>query len=171
MRHFMRDPLKLTVLFLLTLISCNYNADQDKTTTKSIDQIDVANKPVAKTAKSSLHNDTLIVDIRSAVFVLPDSFRIEKRRKEIGEENFQIGADDYAFYMNTAGEFLDSVNMVTLNTKDKRFIKFIQSDKTQQIIKIDKLPELWSIYFFDPTKRAKQVDMTIVDDEYKNYFR
>jgi hypothetical protein len=117
-----------------------------------------------------LNNDTLFVHEQAAVFVIPDSIRIAKRKKEIGEENFQIGADDYAFYLNEAGVFLDNVKMKTFDTKDEKFIKFIGTDKPDEIIEINKLPELWSIYFFDPAKKSKQADMTIIEEEYKKYF-
>ncbi len=73
--------------------------------------------------------------------------------------------------MNTAHEFLDSVKLPTRDTKDKKFLKFSSSDKTERIIKLDTLPGLWGIYFFYPTKKPKQVDLTIINEEYKSYFK
>lgn len=73
--------------------------------------------------------------------------------------------------MGTAQEFLDSVKVPVIDVENEKFIKFIGSDKKSQTITINKLPELWSIYFFDPTKKAKQVDMTAIDEEYNNYFK
>lgn len=118
-----------------------------------------------------LSSDTLIVDKQAAVFIEPDSLRIEERKREIGEENFYTETDDYLYYTNRAREFLDSVKLTVLNAKGKKFIKFVRSDKTQQIINIKKLPDLWSIYFFDPKEKAKQVDITSIDEEYKIYFK
>jgi hypothetical protein len=176
MHHFMGHTLKLIVLLSLTLASCSDSSHQDTTSIRSTQgdttfQTDTTHKILTASVATTANNDTLIVDKQAAVFIEPDSLRIEKRKKQIGEEDFYMGADDYLFYMNTAHEFLDSIKLTTLNAKEKKFIKFIRSDKTQQVIKLDKLPELWSIYFFDPTKKAKQVDMTLIDEEYKRYFK
>ena len=176
MHHFMEHTLKLIVLLFLILASCDDSSHQDTTSIKSTRgdttfQTDTTHKSLIASATNSANNDTLIVDRQAAVFIEPDSLKIESRKKQIGEEDFYTGADDYLFYMNTAHEFLDSIKLTSLNAKEKKFIKFIRSDKTHQVIKLDKLPELWSIYFFDPTKKAKQVDMTIIDEEYKSYFQ
>ena len=174
MHHFMGHTLKL-ILLSLTIASCADSSHQDTTSIKSSQgdktlQADTIKK-LSSTTSSSLNTDTLIVDRQAAVFIEPDSLQIEKRKKQVGEENFYVGADDYLFYMNTAQKFVDSVKLTTLSAKDKKFIKFIGSDKTQQIITLDKMPELWNVYFFKPTKKAKQVDMTIIDEEYKSYFQ
>jgi hypothetical protein len=176
MHHFIGYTLTLLILFTLTLASCADSSHQDTVINKSSQtdtalQTDTTQKPLRTTTTSSSTSDTLIVDRQAAVFIEPDSLQIEKRKKQVGEENFYAGADDYLFYMNTSHEFLDSVKLTTFNAKNKKFIKFIHSDKTQQVIKLDKLPELWNIYFFDPTKKAKQVDMTIIDEEFKSYFK
>ena len=176
MHHFMGHTPKLIVLLSLTLASCADSSHQDTPFIRSSQgdttfQTDTTHRTLTASPTNSPNNDTLIVDRQAAVFIEPDTLQIEKRKKQVGEEDFYTGADDYLFYMNTAHEFLDSVKLTTLNTKDKKFIKFITSDKTQQVIRLDKLDELWSIYFFEPTKKAKQVDMTIIDEEYKSYFR
>lgn len=176
MRHFIGHTLKLIVLLSLTLASCADGSHQDTTSIESSHsdttiQIDTTHQTTNVPATNSAATDTLVVDRKAAVFIDPDSLRIEKQKKQVGEEDFYMGADDYLFYMNTAREFLDSVKLATLNAKDKKFIKFIRNDKTQQIIRLDKLEELWSIYFFDPTKKAKQIDMTMIDEEYKSYFK
>jgi hypothetical protein len=176
MHHFMGHTLKLIVLISLTFASCADGSHKGTTFIKSSQgdttlKTDTTHRTLTASTTNSPTNDTLIIDRKAAVFIEPDSLQIEKRKKQVGEENFYTGADDYLFYMNTAHEFLDSVKLTTLSAKDKMFIKFIRSDKTQEVIKLDKLDELWSIYFFDPMKKAKQVDMTIIDEEYKSYFK
>jgi hypothetical protein len=176
MHHFMGHTLKLIALLSLTLASCAESSQQDNTFIKTSQgdttfQTDTTRKALTASATNSSNSDTLIVDRPAAVFIEPDSLQIEKRKKQVGEEDFYTGADDYLFYMSTAHEFLDSVKLTTFSAKDKRFIKFINSDKTHQVIRLDKLDELWSVYFFDPTKKAKQVDMTTIDEEYRSYFR
>ena len=172
----MGHTLKLIVLLCLTLASCGDNSHQDTASIKSTQadtkfQTDTTHHTLIASATNSANNDTLIVDRQSAVFIEPDSLRIERLKNQVGEEDFYIGADDDLFYVHTSHEFLDSVKLKTLIAKDKKFLRFICSDQTEQVIRLDKLPELWSIYFFDPTKKAKQVDMTIIDEEYKSYFQ
>jgi hypothetical protein len=172
----MGNVFKIIVLLSLTLSSCADSSHQDTTTIESLPsdttlQTDTAHPTMTMSETNSANSDTLIVDRQAAVFIEPDSLQIERRKKLVGEENFYIGADDYLFYLNIAGQFLDSVKLTTLNAKDKKYLKFVGSDNSQQLIRLDKLDELWSIYFFDPTKKAKQVDMTTIDEEYKSYFR
>ena len=176
MHHFMGHTLKLIVLLSLTIASCADSSHKETTSIKSSQeditfQTDTTHRILTASPTNSANNDTLIVDRQTAVFIEPDNLQIEKRKKQVGEEDFYTGADDYLFYMNAAHEFLDSFKLTILNAKDKKFVKFIHSDKTQQIIGLDKLDELWSIYFFDPTKKAKQVDMTMIVEEYKSYFK
>lgn len=176
MHHFMGHTLKPILLFSLALASCADSSHQDRITIKSTQvdtthQSDTTHRGLSSTTTNVTSNDTLFVDRKAAVFIEPDSLQIEKSKKQVGEEDFYTGADDYLFYINTAHKFLDSINLTTLNSKDKKFVKFIHSDKTYQVLKLDMLDELWSIYFFDPTKKAKQVDMTTIDEEYKSYFR
>jgi hypothetical protein len=168
----MRYTLKLIVLSL-TLAACADGSYQDKTHNGS--QVyavtDTMQKVMAVFQTKTINHDTLVVDKQAAVFVEPDSMRIEKEKKKAGEEDFYVVADDYMFYTSTAHEFLDSAKLTTLDASGKKFIKFISSNKTHQILNINKLPELGSIYFFDPTKKAKQVDMTVIGEEYKSYFK
>ncbi len=159
----------LTYLSCLLLFSCNNAADSAVTSGKK--QADTTHQQKRKATTPALNNDTLFVREQAAVFVMPDSSRIAKRIKEIGAQNFQIGADDYAYYLNEAGEFLDRVKIKTYDTNDKKVIKFIGANKTYEIIECNKLPELWSIYFFDPSKTARQIDMIAIEEEYKNYFK
>ncbi|WP_276501518.1 hypothetical protein [Terrimonas pollutisoli] len=115
-------------------------------------------------------SDTLTINKKAAVFYQPDSTQIEKRKKEIGEENFMIGADDYLFSLHTAHEFVDSIRLPVLEANNKRFLKFIRYDKSQTLIKLDTVSDLWGVYFFDTSKKPKLIDGTRIEEEYKSYF-
>ena len=167
MCHFMKT-LILPVFLMVLFQSCSTPDKKGNQTKKSIP--DTLDQPQKDEPRGKV-SDTLIIDKKAAVFFQPDSIQIEKREKEIGEENFYIGADDYLFYMHTANDFLDSLKFPILEIKDKKYLWFINADKSQTIIKLDTLPELWGIYLFDPSKRPKLVDMTIIDEEYKSYYK
>lgn len=68
-------------------------------------------------------------------------------------------------------EFLDSIKLTIITTKGEKFIKFVHHDKMQQIIQLDTIPELWNIYLFEPKSKAKKIDMTNIEEEYKNYLK
>lgn len=155
---------RVIILFIyLSITSCRENSSVK--TTKNIDT------PTTLHTSESMDNDTLIINTTTAVFTDPDSLQIEKRKKEIGEENFYAGSGDYIYYLNSAHEFLDSVKVKTIIVKGTKIIKFVSYDKSYQLIQTDTLPELWNIFLFNPNKRVKQIDMTIIDEEYKNYFK
>jgi len=120
---------------------------------------------------SPLHSDTLIIDRQAAVFYQPDSLQMEKRMKEIGEADFRAGADDYIYYVNTSVEYLEKKGLPVLDAKNKKYLKFVLTDKQDQVIKLDTLEELWGIYLFDPKKSVYAADMTIIEDEYKSYYK
>jgi hypothetical protein len=73
--------------------------------------------------------------------------------------------------MHISYDFLDSSKIIVLDAKNKKYLKFIYSDKTQNLIKLDTLPELWGIYFFKPSKKEKLIDITSTEDEFKIYFK
>jgi hypothetical protein len=122
-------------------------------------------QPVYKKQES----DTLIVTSRSAIFYSPDSIQIEKRKKEIGEHEFYIGADDYAYYSNESWNYLEKMKLPLVMAINKNYLKFISPGKTT-LIRIDTLPELWGVYLFDPKKHPYQADIMDMEEEYKNYF-
>lgn len=159
-----RNRIRAIVLFCL-MTSC---ANRDKNTVPVVPASDSISVDGSQSPAST---DTLVIDKRAAVFYGPDSLRMEKRMKEVGEENFRVGADDYLFYMHLSYDFLDSLKLPVLETKEKKLLKFMTNDGKLHLIKLDTLPELWGIYFFDPAKQPKTVDMTNIEDEYQRYFK
>lgn len=173
MTPIMGYTLQILTLLTFTIGSCTDSSTSNKTSINSAQENFTSKSDSIQSLNASTtnfaSNDTLIVDKQAAVFIEPDSLQVDKKKKQVGEEVFYIGADDYLFYMNTAHHFLDSMKMSILYVKEKKFIKFIRNDKSQQVIRTDTLNELWSLYLFDPTKKAKQIDITIIDQEYKSY--
>lgn len=54
-------------------------------------------------------------------------------------------------------------------TKSDKVLKFISTDKSVTIIKLDLEKEIWGIYLFDPKQKPKKVDMKAIAEEYKEY--
>jgi hypothetical protein len=158
----------------LTLAACADNPQKYTTSilpqVATMPEIDTAKSILPTVHKSPLNSDTLFITKQSAIFIRPDSFRIEEEKKKGNDEDFYVGANDYLYYMSTDQEFLDSVKVVVIDAENKKFIQFGGNNKKGQIINVSKLPELWNIYFFTPTKKAKRIDMTAIEEEYQAYF-
>ena len=121
------------------------------------------------TETSLLEGDTLTIAKTAAVFYQPDSLQIQKRMKQVGETDFRIGMDDYIYSVNTSVEFLQKQGLPVFDAKSKKYLKFVSPGKEAQIVRPDTLQELWGMYLFDPKKKPLAVDMTVIEDEYKNY--
>ena len=165
----------LITTFGLTIASCNTNPTRSETI------VTVTNSASDKTRKvdtiQSLpqnpkeNKDTLLVYKRAAVLYSPSSIRIAKLKKEMGEQDFYTAADDNVYYMSTAHEFLDSMKMPVLNADRKLFIKFIISEKVQQVVRLDTIAAPWGIFFYDPKKQPLSIEILQIDEEYKSYFQ
>jgi hypothetical protein len=159
---------------MLLFLSCASGERKSKT-------IDTADKKTAKgdavlLKQEEIKNrdasaDTLVVNKRVAVFYEPDSIQIEKKKKKIGEENYQVGLDDYAYYINESITYLEKKELPVVETKFKKYIKFILQDGTERWIKKDTLPDMWGIFLFDPLKEPYKADEMDMEAEYEKYFK
>ncbi|HVX49399.1 MAG TPA: hypothetical protein VHB48_04550 [Chitinophagaceae bacterium] len=104
------------------------------------------------------------------MFYYPDSSKAEQRKKELGEDTFYIGYDD-AYYMYESHEFLKGVRANIIDAKNVKFLSLIKADKSTSNIKLDTIRELWGLYLFNPKKEPKAVDITMIKDEYHNYYK
>ncbi|PKP05077.1 MAG: hypothetical protein CVU11_01390 [Bacteroidetes bacterium HGW-Bacteroidetes-6] len=157
----MKLLLKLTFsITFLTLASC---AGNKKQATENSNFTSSSNDAKQDT-------DTINIEKVSAVFISPDSLQTEKRKQEVGEEDFYAGADDYLYYMSIASGYLDSQKLPIVEISGHKYIRFVGNDKQTQLVCTDTLSELWTIYFFDPAKKAMQVNMTVIEHEYADYF-
>lgn len=147
------------ITLLILLAGCNNQKAKNELTNTRLDR------------STNFNTDTLFVTGRVAVFYEPDTLRIQKRKKEVGDQEFNTGAGDYLYYMHLSREFIDSVKLPILTTKNKKYIKFILNDSSMQLVIIDTLPELWGVYFFEPSKKSKNVDIISIAEEYCNYFK
>jgi hypothetical protein len=169
MRLFTRHCLQLIALFSFAFIACTNNKQAANTNSDSLKNETIPMYLPPNT--TSANGDTLIVYRKAAVFYEPDSSQIAKRRQAVGEDDFNAGIEDYAYNLNAAHDFLYSTKLPQLDAKGRKFITFISINKSEQTIRIDTSSELWGVYFFDPARKAKQVDMTMIEEEYKSYFK
>lgn len=164
----------LITFIVLSFISCN---EKDKKSLKESNNQNSIQKKIellnVKMSKSKIlvksNNDTLVIENRSAVIYEPTDIRINKLKKEGGEEDFYTAADDYLFYLNQSNKYLESKKIKIVMTKSNKVLKFISIDKSVTIIKLDLESEIWGIYLFDPKQKPKKIDMMDITEEYKEY--
>lgn len=149
---------KLLPILCLAFVACNSRSDK------------FVNDMLPKEVLTN-NSDTLIVNTKAAVFFFQDSTQIELRKKNTNEEEFYIGADDAMYYLSVAREFVDSAKLNKIELTHEKFIKFIEQNKTQTLIKIDTLKALCGVYFFEPSKKPYQINLTIPEEEYKTYYK
>ena len=164
-----------SILFaLFALISCNKKENHSKENLKSAKTISnkkIENRKVGHTKTTNNGTDTITVKSQFAIFIEPTEKQIEKRKKEIGEEDFYIGADDYMWYISESTETFNKHKLKVLNIKNDKIINFKLENGNNVILKLTDKDELWQIYLFDPKLKPKKIDMTDSENEYKNYFK
>jgi hypothetical protein len=173
----MRPSFKHFLLCILTLSSCATNDNEQEVKTE-VQQFTIDTTRQSHSAQTNLdikdivgNADTLTIDTKAAVFFQPDSLQIEKRMKEVGESDFRAGADDYIYYINISAEYLEKQGLTVMDAKGKKYLKFVKTDKKEQVVRLDTLNDLWGMYLFDPEKKPHYADITEIEDDYKNYFK
>ena len=162
------------VLALFTLISCNQTVNQKEENLNSITTISekkVSTKKINNTKSSKNGIDTVVIKNQTAIIIEPTDKQIEKRKREIGEEDFYIGADDYMWYLNESTETFRKNKLNVLSIKNGKIIKFEMENGNNAILELNGKDELWQIYLFDPKLKPKKIDMTDSENEYKTYFK
>ena len=165
---------KSVFLAFFTLISCNQivNHKEDNLDNgATISEKKVENKKNDNAEISKNRIDTIVVKNQTAIIIEPTDKQIEKRKKEVGEEDFYIGADDYMWYLNESTETFRKNKLNVLNIKNGKTIKFEMENGNNAILELNGEDELWQIYLFAPKLKPKKIDMTDSENEYKTYFK
>jgi hypothetical protein len=165
---------KSIFLSLFTLISCNQivnNKEENLNTETTISEKKVENNKIENTETSKEKIDTIVIKNQTAIIIEPTDKQIEKRKKEVGEEDFYIAADDYMWYLNESTETFRKNKLNVLNIKNGKTIKFEMENGNNAILELNGEEELWQIYLFDPKLKPKKIDMTNSENEYKTYFK
>ena len=165
---------KSVFLAFFTLISCNQIVNHKEDNLKRVTTISgkkIENKKNDNAEISKNRIDTIVIKNQTAIIIEPTDKQIEKRKKEVGEEDFYIGADDYMWYLNESSETFRKNKLNVLNIKNGKTIKFEMENGNNVILELNGEDELWQIYLFDPKMKPKKIDMTDSESEYKTYFK
>lgn len=164
----MQSSLKRLLFICFCISACAVNDQQQESSkapsTSTVDTIPIQNK------KAQTVSDTLTINSKAAVFYAPDSARLDSLFMANGESDMRIGADDYLYYLDESANFLKPFVPV-IQADDKKYLRFIAANKNATLIRLDTLPHYWGIFFFDGIKAPKRIDMTLIEEEYKNYYQ
>ena len=147
----------IPALILLT-ITCSCHHDQHSRHHKKHKQKSITNK------------DTFFVATRSAISIWLDTATMEKRRKQYGDEGYDIGLDDDLFYSSISDSVLRSHHLPVINADGYKYLKFIQSSRVSTVVRIDTIQQLYTLYFFDPSKAPLDADVTDIEAEYNRFY-
>ncbi len=157
-----------SISFLLTLFFISCNNTQNKTSTATNKQ------PPDSTHHEELIattiGDTLRVYKKCAVFYRQDSAELQRRKKEIGEEDFYTGADDYVYYQSAARQFLDSVQLPIVDVQGQKVIKFMLNNEAVYTATIAAQADFMGVYFYNSPKEVLKPDMLDIGEDYESYF-
>ncbi|MBX2901716.1 MAG: hypothetical protein KF775_18850 [Cyclobacteriaceae bacterium] len=114
-------------------------------------------------AKNKINPSLLeTIDFDCVILIYPSDKQIDEMKKEYGEEDFYIIADDNIFYQGTAIGIIDSVGIKHV-TVTKQFLRLNGKSKTWELdIRKKNLPA-WNILFFKTTKEPtiiSSIDLT-----------
>lgn len=145
--------------------------EENLNSVSTISEKKVENKKNGNTETLKIEVDTIVIKSQIAIIIEPTDKQIEKRKKEVGEEDFYIGADDYMFYLNESSETFRKNKLEVLNIKNGKILNFQLENGNNAILELNDEDELWQIYLFDPKLKPKKIDMTDSENEYKTYFK
>lgn len=113
--------------------------------------------------------DFITITEKTVIFRNPDSQQIEQFKKEIGEEDFYIVADDNSWYQFEAEEYFEKKKIKTLHPQN-RYLKFITRDK--KVYNFDTKAKFsgWLTILFRPDSLPKIINPTGIEQEDTLYF-
>ena len=155
----------LIICFLIILFSCHEKTRENK----NIDKTESAQR---KTKPPSVSQDSLIINQPAAIFFEPDSAQFQNLKSITAENVFETNVHESFFQFKTAKSFLQQhmPAVKILSAKNFRYLVFPDKAKTADIIDLDKIADSWGLYFFEPGKEPRLIDIMSIDTEAPNYF-
>ncbi|MBL4675747.1 MAG: hypothetical protein JKY70_06025 [Mucilaginibacter sp.] len=162
--------MKPKLINLLVLSIFAYSCTPSKVNKKLTDTGETKSAMI-NLASKKINNDTLFVDAKCVVRLNLDTIQLDKLRKKYGDEGFYTGADDNVYYSSVVDSVITAKQLLRVVNKQEKFVKFVNNGKAVKVVKIDTLSQPSNFYFFEPGKSVYAPDITMIEDEYKNYFK
>jgi hypothetical protein len=160
----------ITVFILFTIgglfLSCNIN--QEKTNSFLENQ---THKSAAKPGSGL--TDTLKVSSCVAILYQPDSFQIQKIKATTDKWIYEGSMHEYYYQQRNAITYfkINRPKIKIINCRNARFLLFVKSDKSNELIDLDKLNDAYGLIVFDPERSPLLLDMTNLNSQVPDYFK
>ena len=163
--------MKFSAVYIISILllasSCNNNPDQAGKE---------KNTPGSKTAHSkppANYQDTLQIDLPTAVFYHPDSLQLEKIKEITDPKVFEATTHEYFFQMRNARMSIkkDWPALKIIEAKNARYLRFIGNSNNDTYIDLDTKNDPYGLFLFQPGKKPQLADMMNIDTELGFYFK
>ncbi|HJS01701.1 MAG TPA: hypothetical protein VJ780_12280 [Flavobacterium sp.] len=161
----------LILCCFLIIVSCNENKKKVVEKSNIVKSIVVSKFNSSNNLIPKVNSDTLIIKSKCAIIYESTEKNIEKRKKEIGEEKFYLGADDFLFYLNEANEYLESKEIKIITTENDKILKFVSDNKKVTIINLDLEKDMVGVYLFNSKQAPKKINIMDISDEFESYMK
>jgi len=119
-----------------------------------------------KSKNSNLNPE--LISATCAIIISPTNKKIEKLKSE-NKDDFYTIADDNLYCISNARIFLDSIKVKTYEVEAIGTLQFKFENGNISTIDLNKFD--WGILLFDGKTNPKEIDMTVIEDEYQKYMK
>lgn len=161
----MKSPFFIYVLLTVVFFSCSDHRQDNPLPKTKI-------KTLPKTKPSSAFSDTLKINTVAAVFYIPDSFQLQKIKLLTDSGAYESIMHEYEYLSRTAHSIIkkDFLDIPVIEAKNVRYLLFLNSDKTESCIDLDKNYDPYGLYIFNGVKAPQLVDMANTETDLGFYF-
>lgn len=160
----MKNHYLFPAVFLAVMACQEKKAPAESTDSAPPVQESTTPKPVAAAASNAL-----VLSEPCAVFYSPDTSKLEKLKKENGEEAFYTIADDNQNYMADSHIFVESKGLKIVDPEGGT-INFRGKNGSITTINLDDAKYSWAVFLFDGNT-VNKIDITDIEGEYAKYMK
>jgi len=166
-------PVFLSSVFFCLVFSCSNNSGADNLAIKNADPINVNKTKKISHKPGCTYQDTVIIDVASAVFYYPDSLQLEEI-KQLTDSVVYIGSTHEYFYMMRNARAVikkEWPDLKIIEAKNYRYLLFIKKDNSKKCIDLDSYDNMYGLFVFDGKKPPELVDMMNINTQISFYLK
>jgi hypothetical protein len=170
-QHINIIPAFLSAIIICIVFSCANDHAFDKVKLQTADSVDAKKTKSVSRKPAATYQDTLMINVSSAVFYSPDSIQLQKI-KQFTDSVVYIGSmHEYFYMMRNARAVIKKEwpGLKIIEAKNYRYLLFIKKDGSKQCIDLDNYENSHGLFVFDRKKSPLLVDMMNVDTQVSFY--
>ncbi len=156
--------MKPITYFLAALMATSCGQERVAENSDGLSDTDSIELPALKTGSVTAAGT---ISSACAIIIAPNDAKIDSLRKINGEEGFEVVLDDNQYYLGTAREYLDSVNLQTIDTVSTGALKFKLA--SGEIVTIELADYSWDILLFNGRTKPIAASLTEFKPEFDQY--